>query len=402
MPLANRGLLSRGIVSVLVAQSLFGYSFSSFLLFPKFMATELGANAAEVGQMATVNRVSTMLGLLLAGMVVDRFGRRPFLAMGAVLMALASVSFFWVDELGWLAYALRALQGVAFAMTFAAGSALIVDLAPPERLAQAIGYFGLTMLATNALAPLSVEFMAEAVSWKFAFMVAAAGAAGCFLASFFVRDPDRGSHARAQAPALLEVVLDPKQLRCALVISIVGAAFAALFVLHQPFAIRLGLERLSGFFIAYTVVALLVRLGLGPFVDRIGRSRVALASLALYAVGVTLTVDLEAVGLIPLGGLLGLAHGFFYPSFNALAVEGAGENERGMIMSVFQAWFSAGGAVGTLLLGALVHWIDYHGIFLAMGLATFLAFGILALSPEGRSAFRRQANYARHPNGSGK
>lgn len=382
-------MMNRSLFSVLVAQTFFGYSFSSFLLFPKYLATELGANAAEIGQVATTNRVSTMVGLLVCGVAVDRFGRRPFLAGGAVLMTLASVAFFWVSELGAMTFVLRGLQGVAFGMTFAAGSALVVDLAPPERLAQAIGYFGLTMLSTNALAPLSVEALAENSGWGLAFAAAAAGSGLCCLMSFFIRDPVRASSSSGRASGLFRVALRPKQLRCAAVISIVGAAFATLFVLHQPFAVELGLERLSTFFIAYTAMALLVRLGMGPFVDRIGRNRVAVFSLALYAIGVTLTLDLGRIGLVPVGGLLGLAHGLFYPSFNAIAVEGAGENERGKIMSVFQAWFAAGGALGTLVLGVMAHAEGYPLVFLVSGLATFAALVFLVLSPEGRPIFRR-------------
>jgi len=273
-------------------------------------------------------------------------------------------------------------------MAFAAGSALVVDLAPPRKLAQAIGYFGLTMLSTNALAPLSVEALASVSGWRLAFAAAALGAGACVLASFLIREPRRTQVETHQTSGLLQVALDPKQLRCALVIVIVGAAFATVFVLHQPFAVEVGLDQLSLFFVAYTVAALLVRLGAGPFVDRIGRSRVAVASLFLYAVAVSLTADLPNIGLVALGALLGLAHGFFYPSFNALAVEGASEHDRGKIMAVFQAWFTAGGAFGTFALGALAHAEGYPVVFLAVGLATFLALGVLAISPEGRAAFR--------------
>ena len=382
-------LLGRDLISVLVAQTCFGYSFSSFLLFPKFLATELGANAAQIGQVATANRFSTMVGLLVGGVLVDRFGRRPFLRVGAVLMAVASLSFFWVHEFGSLIFFLRACQGLAFGMAFAAGSALVVDLAPPQKLAQAIGYFGMTMLSTNALAPLSVEALAVISGWRLAFAAAALGAVLCLLASFLIREP---RHSRAEAnqiSGLLQVALDPKQLRCACVIAIVGAAFATVFVLHQPFAVELGIKQVSLFFVAYTAAALLVRLGAGPFVDRIGRSRVAVVSLFLYAVAVALTADLANLGLIVLGGLLGLAHGFFYPSFNALAVEGASPHDRGKIMAVFQAWFTAGGAFGTFFLGALAYVEGYPMVFEVVGLATFIALGILVVSPEGRAAFRR-------------
>ena len=95
------------------------------------------------------------------------------------------------------------------------------------------------------------------------------------------------------------------------------------------------------------------------------------------------------LGLIVLGGLLGLAHGFFYPSFNALAVEGASPHDRGKIMAVFQAWFTAGGAFGTFFLGALAYAEGYPMVFEVVGLATFIALGILVVSPEGRAAFRR-------------
>lgn len=382
-------LLSRDLVSILVAQTCFGYSFSSFLLFPKFLVTELGANPAQIGQVATANRFSTMVGLLVSGVMVDRFGRRPFLTAGAVLMTLASLSFYWVHEFGSLIFLLRGCQGLAFGMAFAAGSALVVDLAPPRKLAQAIGYFGLTMLSTNALAPLSVEALAAVSGWRFAFAAAALGAGACVLASFLIREPRRGQIETRQVSGLLQVALDPKQLRCALVIAIVGAAFATVFVLHQPFAVEVGLDQLSLFFVAYTGAALLVRLGAGPFVDRIGRSRVAVGSLFLYAVAVSLTADLPEVGLLALGALLGLAHGFFYPSFNALAVEGANEHDRGKIMAVFQAWFTAGGAFGTFALGALAHAQGYPVVFLVVGVAAFLALGVLAISPEGRPAFRR-------------
>jgi len=389
MKLQTDRLLSRDLVAVLFAQTFFGYSFSSFLLFPKFLAVELGTNAAQIGQVATVNRFSTMVGLLVSGVMVDRFGRRPFLMGGALLMTLSSLSFFWVHEFGSLIFFLRGFQGLAFGMAFAAGSALVVDLAPPQKLAQAIGYFGVTMLSTNALAPLSVEALAAFSGWRLAFTIAALGAGVCVVASFLIREPDRGEVDKGQISGFLEVALDPKQLRCAAVIGIVGAAFATVFVLHQPFAVELGMDQLSLFFVGYTVAALGVRLGAGPFVDRMGRSRVAVGSLFLYAIAVGLTADLANVGLVALGVFLGLAHGFFYPSFNALAVEGASQHDRGKIMAVFQAWFTAGGALGTFFLGSLAYSEGFPAVFLTVGVATFVALGLLIVSPEGRLAFRR-------------
>ena len=81
--------------------------------------------------------------------------------------------------------------------------------------------------------------------------------------------------------------------------------------------------------------------------------------------------------------------GFFYPSYNAVVVEGAGEYERGKIMAIFQGWFSAGGALGILGLGLLADVAGYPVVFVVAGLATFLALGVLLRSPRKDAINRR-------------
>jgi MFS family permease len=70
-------------------------------------------------------------------------------------------------------------------------------------------------------------------------------------------------------------------------------------------------------------------------------------------------------------------------------VEGASQHDRGKIMAVFQAWFTAGGALGTFFLGSLAYSEGFPVVFLTVGVATFGALGLLMVSPEGRSAFKR-------------
>ena len=133
--------------ALLVAQGCFGYAFSSYFLLPKFLVTQLHAGPAEIGHVTALYGLFVVCCLPTMGAVVDRFGRRDFLTAGAVVMALASLAFIAVDRVGPLLFVLRAIQGVAFSMAFIAGATLAVDEAPPERLGQAIGIFGLTFLA---------------------------------------------------------------------------------------------------------------------------------------------------------------------------------------------------------------------------------------------------------------
>jgi len=374
-------LFTRSFVALMLAQASFGFAFSSFLLLPKFLASELAAGPAAIGRVSAVFYLTAVVLGPLMGAVVDRHGRRAFMTAGGLVMAAASLAFVAVDSVGPLVYALRAVQGVAFAMAFVAGSALAVDEAPPERLALALGIFGLTMLANNAVAPVVVEELAMRGSWQQAFALAAGAALLCSGLSLRLRDGERPGPDQP-VPRLLDVMRRPGALRIGLVIGLVGAAFGAMFTFHQPFALELGIAQVRGFFVAYTAAAIAARLLLGPFSDRLGRRPVSLGALVLYTGAAAAMAGLDRIGLAPLGAAFGLAHGVFYPTFNALAVEGSGPHERGKVMALFNAAFNVGVAGGTFGMGLLAARAGYPAVFLAAGLAGLGALAALATTPR--------------------
>jgi MFS family permease len=181
-------LLTRRFAVLLVAQACFGYSFSAFFLLPKYLASDLGAGPASIGQLTAANGIAAVISMFAMGVLVDRYGRRRFLTGGALLMAVSSLGFLYVSEVGPFIYTLRILQGLAFAAAFVAGATLAVDQAPPDRLGQSIGLFGLTMLSMNAIAPVLVEEIASLHGWAPAFSTAAVGALICAALSRFVHE----------------------------------------------------------------------------------------------------------------------------------------------------------------------------------------------------------------------
>ncbi len=379
-------LLTRDFGALLVAQAGFGYAFSSFLLLPKFLVSELAAGPEVIGRVEAIQGIAIVVLMPLVGGVVDRLGRRGFLTAGALLMAVSSFAFAGVDEVGPLLYALRALQGFAFAMAFSAGAALALDLAPPQRLAQAIGFFGSTFLAMNAVAPAVVEELAATRGWGAAFATAGVSASLCAVLSRFLGD--RRSPLRAGEPVsgVWEFARRPRQLRTSLVIALAGAALGVVFRFYQPFALEIGIERVRGFFVAYAAAAVFVRIALGQLVDRGGRRRVALVCLVFY-VAILLGMTQLAPGTLALfGAAMGATHGLFYPSLNAVAAEGVGPRERGKVMAVFQAAWQVGFAIAQAGLGVLAQRRGYPAVFLAGALCALAGLVVLKLSPEGRAA----------------
>jgi MFS family permease len=143
-------LLSPAFVRVTLANFCFFLDFASFFLLPLHVR-DLGGSERMVGYVMGTNGVAGLVSVFLLGPVLDRYGRRRFMRAGLAVMLLSTLGYLAVDRVGPLLFALRVVQGVAFAAGFNAASTLAAALAPPTRRAAALGLFGVSR--PRALAP---------------------------------------------------------------------------------------------------------------------------------------------------------------------------------------------------------------------------------------------------------
>lgn len=376
MPASER-LFVRGFGLLLSAQTVFGLAFSTFLLLPKYLATELAASPAHIGGVTSAFGLASMLLMPMVGVWVDRSSRSRFAVLGALLMGLSSLGFLLVERVGPYVYGLRFAQGAANALELVAMGALVVDLAPRHRMGQALGLFGMTMLSTNALAPALAEAVSVRFGWAPVFLAAAAVSfvAAALLAR--LGEHDRKPGGLAPAAGLWDVALTRRAAWYISISILLGTAFGAMFVFVQPMALELGRTQVSDFFVGYTVAAIVVRGTLGGLSDRWGRRRVAAGSMAVYAVSVSLTGVIHPAWLPWLGALFGLAHGLLYPAFNALVLDPVGPRERGKVFALFIAAFNGGWSLGGISLGWLAEATGYRPVFFCAGGAVALALLLL-------------------------
>jgi MFS family permease len=310
--------------------------------------------------------------------------------LGALGTGLTCFGIAMVTSVGPALYALRIAQAYAHALGFTAVGVAVASLAPPERLSQALGLSGASMLVMNALSPAVLEPIADSVGWPAAFSVAGSMALVSVVLGLGL-PPIRvggGSGAKRSGSAFREILRRPIARDFAAISAIAGLAFGTMVTFEPPLALGLGRTQVRGFFIAYAVGALTVRLGLGHLPDRLGRHRVAVSMFAAYAV-VVASVGLVPAWLLEGAGLcFGVAHGLFYPSLNAIAVSGVAPEERGRILSVFTGAFYLGFA-GPSLLGPLADAVGYPPIFWLVGAVTAGGVGLLARSDALERAGRR-------------
>lgn len=377
-----QSLLTPQFALLLFTTSIIGLSFSTYFLLPKFLAVELDADAATIGGVSAVSLLASVIFMPVAGVQVDHHGRRRFASLGAGLFAVACAGMLLVDRVGPLLWGLRLLQGAAFPLFYVALSTLATDIAPRARIGQAIGLFGGIMIATNALGPVLAEWGAAAFGWRSVF---AATVVAALVALGLTRCLPEHHRPRAhEARATMLAILRRPGMRPVLLVTVMaGWTFGAMFTFHQPWALANGFAQVSTYLVGFAGCAMVVRLGLGGLADRLGRLRVAQASLLLYIVAPLSLVWLPTLGLLFTGSLLGLSHGLFFPALNAVTVDLTRDDERGKAMAAYNGAFNVGFAAGSYLLGYIAIATSFPTIFWIATLTCAAAFALLTFTVKG-------------------
>jgi MFS family permease len=348
---------------------------------PRYVDGPLDAGNVAVGVVIGAYAVTGLLLRPFAGRLADRRGRRPVVLLGSLTVALAGFLYLLPLGVPGLVVARLAL-GAGEGTVFTAGSAWIVDLAPPERRGRVIGLYGLAVWAGLSLGPLIGELLQHAsgytLVWVFAGTVPLLGA----LVATRLPDPFHPkAHEDEHHPLIAREAVRPG---AALALASIGyATVAAFVVLHLD---ARGIGHGATVFGAFATMVVLTRLVGGDLPDRVGPARVATAAAVVEAAGL-LTMALAQSLAVALAGALamGAAFSLLYPSLSLIVVGRVAETRRGAALGTFTAFFDAGVGLGAPLAGVAAALFGYEGAFLFAATIALASSATIALAVSGRS-----------------
>ncbi len=378
---ARPPLLTRPFLQVIALQVSYSAAMGCFVLFPKFLASEFDAAPHQIGNAQAAFSLTNVLIVPLVGAGVDRLGRRAFLLLGSLVFTVAAIGFARVEVMGPAVYALRLLQGASWAFVYVSSATLIADNAPPQRLSQALALFGACVHLTSGAVPPLVEIASERLGWSAVFSAAAGLSLVSAALSLGVARRPAGGRGEGPQIGLGEVLRRPSVRHTIAVTAGIGLALSTLTTFIQPFALERGITRIGGYFAAYSLTTVAVRLVLGAWIDRADRHRVAALTSTAYVALLLGALLLSTPAMVVFGILLGLAHGLFMPAFHAMNLTGAGPQERGKVVAVLSGSLNMGVGMGTAGLGLLAGQIGYAGIFPVAALLATISPLLLWLRP---------------------
>jgi MFS family permease len=355
---------------------------------PRYVHGPLDAGNIAVGVVIGSYAVTGLLFRPVAGRLADRRGRKPAVLAGSLIVALSG--FLYLLPLGVPGLiAARLALGVGEGTVFTAGSAWIVDLAPPQRRGRVIGLYGLAVWAGLSLGPLIGELLLHASGYSLVWLFA--GVSPLLGAAIALRLPDVFqplAHAE-QHPLIAREAVRPGS---ALALASLGyATVAAFVVLHLE---ARGVGHGATVFGAFATMVVLTRLIGGDLPDRIGPARVATAAALGEAVGLATIGVAHSLAVALLGALaMGAAFSLLYPSLSLIVVDRIPETRRGAALGTFTAFFDAGIGFGAPMAGVAAALSGYEGAFLfAAAIATVSSITIaLTISNRGRALLATRA-----------
>ncbi|MER7705075.1 MFS transporter [Kitasatospora sp. NPDC097605] len=315
----------------------------------------LGLGATQLGLLLSASQLMPLVGLVVAGELLDRYGERWVVGLGAGVVAAALLAGSLAPGYASL-LAVLLVVGVGYSTIQPGGSKSVAAWFEPARRGFAMGVRQAGLPLGGALAVAVLPPLAASHGWRSALLagglVALAGA-GAFAALYrrppgqAVPVPDLPSPAASSAPVAdrLRLLREPalvKALLSGLAMVSVHSGLGVLGALYLHDATSLGAGAAGAVLVASQLAGMLGRIGLAAWSDRsrAGRYRPVLASMVAAVAGLlALTTPLghHPVGAAVLFTWLGFFGIGWYGPWVAHLAEAAPPGRTGLALGLVMA-----------------------------------------------------------------
>lgn len=361
-------------------------------------ARDFGVSIAAVGLVIATNNCLRMLVGFPAGVLTDRWGRRPFVIAGMLITAAGAL-------VAWSATAVealfvgQALIGIGAAFYATAALSMVVDMADVTNRGKATGLYMMGFHLGAVFGPGIGGWLAYRCGLNSPFLAfAVLTAVAATAAIFFTREtrPLQGPHTPA-------VVIKPDLPREDWSRALTGNLtivyflnFAFRFGFHGltwtilPLLIEdLGLDtRVTGFiFMVLGGLTMLFFFPSGMLADRLGRRNVIIPGAVIAAAGFLLFRWAETLPLVVIASvLLGIGGGFISTIPAAMVGDFAPEKLRGTAMGIYRSMGDLGLVLAPITLGFVATCAGLPATFFVTFALWFLTTLTLFFLPKGLPA----------------
>ena len=364
-------------------------------------AQSFGVSLAVASLAITAHAFGRFIADIPAGIAADRYGRRPVMIIGSILVMVTAFLNASASDFGfYLVY--RFLEGVGSGMWMTSRQTLLADILKPEERGRIMGYFHAFMLIGQSAGPVIGGFVAAAWGIAAPFYAYTVTGAICVLLTYFlIFEPKGIVKVKVEGGNLFKLGDVTRLLKNQ---TYAMACFATFVVFFQRSGIRTDILPLYaanelnmdpaaiGTILGYaTITNLIITVPIGYAIDLLGRKPVIIWNILIMAAAdIGFVYAKDYWGLVIAALVMGLASGGAGQAPLALATDATQNERRGLAMGVYRLMGDLGSMIGPVALSAIADASDLHAPFWAMD--ALLVFSALMVALFAKEIIRTRFN----------
>jgi MFS family permease len=322
-------------------------------ILPIHLHEGIGASTFVTGLVIGLASAFALLGRLFAGKVADHRGRRAALLIGMAFCVVAGILYLPIFGMWGLGPA-RVLHGLGEGFFITAAVAWVVDIAPPDRRAKAMGVLSSGIWGGVSVGPAIGQALGTLPR------VAIFLTASSLAVLAFVYFTDEELRPKAVVPSRW---FPPAVLLPGLILGCGNVTYAAM----SGFLVLLLRERghdTRWAFSAFAFAVLFGRFMFGGLPDRMGPRRTLLIGYVFFGVGlVTIALSRNSMLDVPASLLIGIGYAFPWPALALTVVNRVRVSERAAALGALTAFYDAFVAVSSAVAGAVAGHFGLTAVF---------------------------------------
>jgi MFS family permease len=333
---------------------------------PLYLQT-IGGTQSDVGLVMSAYTIAAMFMRAVAGWLSDWWGRRSVMIAGLALTIVGTLLYRFGSSVPIVA-GIRGVHGLAFGLAGTAMGAIAADSLPAARMAEGIGYYGLTVPLSMGLAPMIGIFLQDKLGYSGLFTVVTMTALVTLLCGLPIKgaQTDRSSlPSPSRQIGFLSGLIEKSALLPSTIMFLLSLVNGAVVYFIALYAHSLDIGNIGLFFASNALFMIMSRPLSGRWADRGGsRAVVTIGLLSLCAGTIVVAFSREMIGFLVAGAFMGAGSGFSIPSLQALAVRNVPFDRRGAATGTYFAAFDMGFGVGAILWGLVAQLTSYRVMYL--------------------------------------
>ena len=350
---------------------MWSYSFTVFLsafqLLPTapFHILALGGSNLEAGLFLGFLTYASAISAPITGALGDRYGKRRVLIVASMAITVFSL-LYAIAPTYQIILSLVLLHGVFWSGLLSSSSSYILDIIPPSRRAEGLGYSGLASILAVAVAPWLGLWVFDHGGWRLLCFEAAA--LNVIMAVIAWRlTPDRHHPERSMHPRDL---VEWRILIGAAMLFLYSFSYGGITSFVAVYAEQLSIPR-ALYFTVFCLAIVVTRPFIGRYADRVGHARVIVPCLSMIVIGVGLLALADSRTMFVVSAMMfGIGFGSAYPIFVAHLMHHVAEDRRGATFGALIGAFDIGIGTGSITVGWLS---ERYGFGRAFGVAGAIA-----------------------------